>query len=97
MQACLSSFLARDPLWFSSPLEDYRNTLSALPASVLRTVARHLGSRKGVLEGELDTIEMQDNTRAWNTKATVNLCRKIMMRMDSYLVEHFLQQVQCSS
>ncbi|KAG2142130.1 hypothetical protein BD769DRAFT_52350 [Suillus cothurnatus] len=44
MQACLSSFLARDPLWFSSPFEDYRNYLSALPASVLRTVARNLGS-----------------------------------------------------
>ncbi|KAG2122000.1 hypothetical protein BD769DRAFT_1671074 [Suillus cothurnatus] len=46
MEACLLSSLVQDPPWFSYPVDHYREAVSALPATVLRTVARDLGCDK---------------------------------------------------
>jgi hypothetical protein len=46
MEACLLSSLVQDPPWFSYPIDHYREAVPALPATVLRTVARDLGCDK---------------------------------------------------
>jgi hypothetical protein len=46
MQGSLLSSLTRDPPWLSYPIDHHREAVSALPATVLRTVARVIGCDK---------------------------------------------------